>query len=256
MEIEVSYQSKDYGLFHDAVIITFEVNGVADTVRVPIKARGLCTNVLQQKCDPPGPLCRIDENTSVHALCLIKDYSKNVTPAILRHQTAHFSTVDKYELPADYLWSIIGLSAILGNLTPIQSSGIPIECLTMECKDALLGPIKFTHVPGTTMLADFEWTAPKIKPVIDKQVMMPDGKMLAVKITFPDQLRGRAVVGPSYTEMHYRVENEAPRLKLSLNGKAFFDDAVHCCNTTLYYGTIRSYRPSPTGSVGILVKEE
>jgi hypothetical protein len=173
-----------------------------------------CENPLSNDCpNYPPPTCNVISSNDYRYEVTAPNFTTNVTPAMSRHYSAHYSNYPTYELPVTFLWDSLGIADLVGDPQP------PIKtCLN----------IKFTRNAQKPPLATFlyagdtETVQTKPNPFFSQ----------TLSLTIPKNMMGFTIVTGGSIEFHFQ-EQAVPHLVVTnSDGSTASDVLMQCVKVT------------------------
>jgi hypothetical protein len=208
-------------------------NGQVTGARPTSYAPPHCENPLSNDCpNYPPPACSVFSSNDYRYEVPAPNFTANVTPALTRHYSAHYSSYPTYELPITFLWDSLGIANLVGDPQP------PLKGCTN---------VKFTRDAKKPPLAAFLYDG-------DTETVQTKPNALfsqTLTLTIPKNMSGFSIVTGGSIEFHFQ-ESSIPHLVVkNSDGTTASDVFMQCVKVTYREADVKpmpDHANNPPGS--------
>lgn len=212
LTVSLTFSPATSGKFSDVLEVQYFYRTKGYTTAIAVSGETGCLDA-DDDCEPIRPICSIDKNKEPWIEQPVTNLKNTVFDALSIHAKLHNESISTYSLPGSFFYEILGLSKLFDVPSGCCSCGGP----------GCLPSIEFKRVKGQPTVAFFKWSIGSSTVVSSS----PNPLQLSVKITLPNEVRGKAVVRASGIE--YIFSNSArPSLQYDFQGETWFDGPMKC----------------------------
>jgi hypothetical protein len=185
----------------------------------------VCAGTTRQPEEFPRCVVDLNRDTVFEVPVPERSYRQEVLPAIEAVSAVHSRAFLRYTLPAETLWTVAGMKALLG-----RSLSSCCESCAVPCADSVI----LTKPSAGSSLARFELD---LRNVPNPWVVTDNRPGYDAAVNLPTKITGRVVISPGLVELFF---DRPPQLSIAVNSSDVFNGGVFCTSALPQWSVIRN----------------